>query len=281
MENRKPYNKRESYPKKDNYSRDEFTPRDFQKRERKESDDEFIFGIRSVIEAIKANREINKIMILKGMNKELFQELKDTLADKNYFLQFVPVEKLDKITENNHQGVIAFVAPIKYGSVETLVEEMLEQGKKPCVLVLDRITDVRNFGAIARTAECQGVDAILIPSKGSALVTSDAMKASAGALNRIPVCKTDNLKNSIFFLQQSGLRIIACTEKTAYPLYEVNLRGSVAIIMGSEENGITQDLINMADMRARIPMKGEIESLNVGIACGMVLYEKLRQELNG
>jgi 23S rRNA (guanosine2251-2'-O)-methyltransferase len=156
---------------------------------------------------------------------------------------------------------------------------MLEEGKKPTILVLDRITDVRNFGAIARTAECEGVDAILIPSKGSALVTSDAMKASAGALNRIPVCKTDDLKNSLFYLQQSGLRLIACTEKSATPLYQVNLRGSVAVIMGSEENGITQDLINMSDIKAKIPMRGEISSLNVGVATGMVLYEKLRQEL--
>ena len=187
---------------------------------------------------------------------------------------------MNSLTSGVHQGVIAIVTPIEYQDIEVIVNDLLEVEKHPNILVLDRITDVRNFGAIARTAECQGVDAILIPSKGSALVTSDAMKASAGALNRIPVCKTDNLKNSIFYLQQSGLRIIACTEKTAYPLYEVNLRGSVAIIMGSEENGITQDLINMADMRARIPMKGEIESLNVGIACGMVLYEKLRQELH-
>ena len=174
---------------------------------------------------------------------------------------------------------IAFITPIEYQEIEALVDQMLEDNKKPTILVLDRITDVRNFGAIARTAECEGVDAILIPSKGSALVSSDAMKASAGALNRIPVCKTDDLKNSLFYLQQSGLRLIACTEKSATPLYQVNLRGSVAIIMGSEENGITQDLINMSDIKAKIPMRGSISSLNVGVATGMVLYEKLRQEL--
>jgi 23S rRNA (guanosine2251-2'-O)-methyltransferase len=281
MENKK-YNKRESYPSRDSYpNRDDFKPRDFQKRERKESADEFIFGVRAVIEAIKADREINKIMILKGMNKDLFQELKDILANKNYYLQFVPVEKLDKITDNNHQGVIAFVAPITYGSVEKLVEEMMEQGKKPTVLVLDRITDVRNFGAIARTAECQGVDAILIPSRGSVQVTSDAIKTSAGALNRIPVCKSDNIKDTLFYLQQCGMRIIACTEKTNIPLYTVNLRGSVVIILGSEEDGITNDFLNMADIKAKIPMRGEIASMNVGVAAAIVLYEKTRQELYG
>jgi 23S rRNA (guanosine2251-2'-O)-methyltransferase len=245
---------------------------------RKERTD-LIFGVHAVIEALKAERSINKILIQKGIQKETFNELRDALKGQQFQLQFVPNQKLDSLTSGNHQGVIAFVTPIEYQEIESLVDQMLERGEKPTVLVLDRITDVRNFGAIARTAECEGVDAILIPSKGSALVTSDAMKASAGALNRIPVCKTDDLKNSLFYLQQSGLRLIACTEKSATPLYQVNLRGSVAIIMGSEENGITQDLINMSDIKAKIPMRGEISSLNVGVATGMVLYEKLRQEL--
>lgn len=245
---------------------------------RKERTD-LIFGVHAVIEALKAERSINKILIQKGIQKETFNELRDALKGQQFQLQFVPNQKLDSLTSGNHQGVIAFVTPIEYQEIESLVDQMLERGEKPTVLVLDRITDVRNFGAIARTAECEGVDAILIPSKGSALVTSDAMKASAGALNRIPVCKTDDLKNSLFYLQQSGLRLIACTEKSATPLYQVNLRGSVAIIMGSEENGITQDLINLSDIKAKIPMRGEISSLNVGVATGMVLYEKLRQEL--
>jgi 23S rRNA (guanosine2251-2'-O)-methyltransferase len=245
---------------------------------RKERTD-LIFGVHTVIEALKAERSINKILIQKGIQKETFNELRDALKGQQFQLQFVPNQKLDSLTSGNHQGVIAFITPIEYQEIETLVDQMLEEGKKPTILVLDRITDVRNFGAIARTAECEGVDAILIPSKGSALVTSDAMKASAGALNRIPVCKTDDLKNSLFYLQQSGLRLVACTEKSANPLYQVNLRGSVAIIMGSEENGITQDLINMSDIKAMIPMRGSISSLNVGVATGMVLYEKLRQEL--
>jgi 23S rRNA (guanosine2251-2'-O)-methyltransferase len=281
MENRR-NNRKEGYQKRESFGNKSYNSeeKNYVRREKK-NDDEFIFGVRAVIEAIKANREINKIMIQKGMNKDLFQELKDTLVDKNFYLQFVPIEKLNKITENNHQGVIAYVAPIAYHSVEELVEKMLEKGEKPCVLVLDRITDVRNFGAIARTAECQGVDAILIPSRGSVQVTSDAIKTSAGALNRIPVCKSDNIKNSLFYLQQCGLRIVACTEKTETPLYQANLRGSVVIIMGSEEDGITSDFLNMADIKARIPMRGEIASMNVGVAAGIVLYEKTRQELYG
>lgn len=244
-------------------------------------DPDVIFGVRAVIEAIKANRDLNKILIQKGMNKDLFIELKEALKGKDFNLQFVPVEKLQKLTSGNHQGVVAYASPIEYGNIETYIDEKIEKDEKVSVLVLDRVTDVRNFGAIARTAECQGVDAILIPSKGSALVTADAVKTSAGALNRILVCKTDDLKNSLFYLQQCGVRLISCTEKSKNKLYEVNLRGSVAIIMGSEEDGIANDLINMSDITAKIPMKGKIASLNVSVAAGMVLYEKLRQELYG
>ncbi len=246
--------------------------------ERKREPEDVVFGVRAVIEAIKAEREINRILIQKGMNKDLFMELKEVLQGKDYNLQFVPVEKLNKVTTANHQGVLAYVSPIEYKSIEELVDQLMEEGKKPSVLVLDRITDVRNFGGLARTAECLGVDAILIPAKGSALVTADAVKTSAGALNRIPVCKTNDLKNSLFYLQQSGMRIVACTEKSKIPMYEVNLRGAVAVIMGSEESGISSDLLNLADIKARIPMDGEIASLNVGVATGMVLYEKMRQE---
>ncbi len=262
------------------YQRREENSRGDYKRESKYNDDEFIFGVRAVIEAVKANRVLNKIFIQKGMKKELFLELKEALAGEQHQLQFVPVEKLDGITDQNHQGVIALVSPIEYFKVEEVVEKLLEEEKKPFILVLDRITDVRNFGAIARTAECEGVDAILIPSKGSAQVTSDAIKTSAGALNRIKVCKTDSLKDSLFYIQQCGMRIVACTEKSKIPLYETNLRGAVAVILGSEEDGITSDLINLADISCRIPMRGEIASLNVSVAAGMVLYEKLRQEMH-
>jgi 23S rRNA (guanosine2251-2'-O)-methyltransferase len=272
------FNKENS--RKPNRDSRSFSPKSEQRSPRKK-DEDLIYGVRAVIEAVKADREINRILIQKGMNKDLFLELKEALQGKHYQLQFVPVQKLDKLTEANHQGVIAFGSPVAYGEIEPLVDELLEKGVKPLILVLDRITDVRNFGAIARTAECQGVHAILIPSKGSALVTADAIKTSAGALNRIAVCKTNDLKNSLFYLQQSGIRIVACTEKSKIPLYEVNLRGSVAVIMGSEESGISSDLLNMADIKARIPMAGEIASLNVGVATGIILYERIRQELYG
>lgn len=252
----------------------------YDNRQRKKKDNgDYIFGVRAVIEAVRAGRELNKILIQKGMNKELFLELKEALKGENYNLQFVPTEKLNAITENNHQGVIAYVSPVNYYKAEDLVEELLEEGKKPFILALDRLTDVRNFGAIARTAECEGVDAIIIPSKGSVTVTPDAIKTSAGALNRIKVCKTDSLKDTLFYIQQCGVRLVACTEKASVPLFETNLRGSVAVIMGSEKDGVSQDLINLSDISCRIPMRGEIASLNVSVAAGMVLYEKLRQEL--
>lgn len=250
------------------------------RREKKATNDEIIFGVRAVIEAIRAGRGFNKIFIQKGMQKELFLELKEELKGHDFQLQFVPTEKLNSFTESNHQGVVALVSPVDYYKIEDIVEELLAAEKKPFILALDRITDIRNFGAIARTAECEGVDAILIPSKGSAQVTSDAVKTSAGALNRIKVCKTDNMKDSLFYIQQCGMRIVACTEKASVPLYETNLRGAVAVIMGSEMDGITSDLINLADISCKIPMKGEIASLNVSVAAGMVLYEKLRQELH-
>ncbi|MFT7343763.1 MAG: 23S rRNA (guanosine2251-2'-O)-methyltransferase [Lentimonas sp.] len=259
--------------------------RDYDSRDRenriKPAPEDVIFGIRAVIEAIGSGREINKILIQKGMNKELFNDLKDALKGNDYTLQFVPIEKINRVTTENHQGVLAYVAPIEYLNIEKFIDKRLEEGKLTSILVLDRITDVRNFGAIARTAECQGVDAILIPSKGSALVTADAVKTSAGALNRIPVCKADDLKNSLFYMQQSEFRIVSCTEKGNVPLYEANFRGNVAMIFGSEEDGITTDLLNLSDIKARIPMIGEIASLNVGVAVGMVLYEKTRQKLHG
>jgi len=252
----------------------------YERREKKTPNEEFIYGVRAVIEAIRAGRGFNKILIQKGMDKDLFLELKEELKGHHFQLQFVPQEKLNSYTEDNHQGVVALVSPITYHKIEEVVEGLLAEDKKVFVLALDRITDIRNFGAIARTAECEGVDAILIPNKGSAQVTADAIKTSAGALNRIKVCKTENFKESLFYIQQCGLRVVACTEKASVPLYETNLRGSVAVIMGSEMDGITSDLINLADISCKIPMRGEIASLNVGVATGMVLYEKLRQELH-
>lgn len=246
-------------------------------RKEKAEPTDIIYGIRAVIEAIKSETSLNRILIQKGLDKELFEELKETLKGKDYQLQFVPAEKLNSITRSNHQGVIAYTSPVNYHNLEELTEKWLAEGKEPCILILDRITDVRNFGGIARTAVCMGVDAILIPSQGSATVTGDAIKTSAGALLQIPVCKTDLLKDSMFYLQQNGFQLVACTEKSRTSTEQYQFFGPTAIVMGSEENGITSDLIKMCDAKLSIPMAGGVASLNVGVATGMILYERLRQ----
>lgn len=246
------------------------------RREKGEIED-LVFGVRAVIEAINSGKEINKIMIQRGMDKALFKELKEALANKNYTLQFVPQEKLNRLTRKNHQGVIAFIAPVSYHNLSEIVTGVFERGDVPNILVLDRITDVRNFGAIARTAECTGVHAILIPDRNSAAITSDAIKTSAGALFKIPVCKTRSLEEDVQFLKTSGLRIVACTEKTDNFIFDSTLTGPTAIIMGSEEDGISSELLKIAHQRAKIPLLGTIGSYNVGVSAGIVLYEKMRQ----
>ena len=246
---------------------------------RKEKSD-IIYGIHSIKEAVEAKREINKILIQKGISKESFEEIRTFLTGNDYVIQYVPIQKLAQLTSGNHQGIVAYVSPIEYQQIEELAEQWLEAGVKPFILALDRITDVRNFGALARTAECMGIHAILIPTKGSALVTADAVKASSGALNRIAVCKTDQFKNTLFHLQQLGIRIAAVTEKTKVAIEGANLRGSIVLVMGSEEDGITQDILNMADLRVTIPMEGTTSSLNVGVAAGIAMFEKTRQEKN-
>jgi 23S rRNA (guanosine2251-2'-O)-methyltransferase len=272
MEDR--YDKRkEGYAKRRDFSETKYS-REFRE---KVAPSDVIFGVHAVLEAIKAEKTINRIVIQKGIKKEFFEELQQGLKGKDYQLQFAPVEKLDAVTTSNHQGVIAYISPVEYFDAKTLVDELLEHGIKPNILVLDRLTDVRNFGAIARTAECMGVDAIIIPSKGSVTITPDAVKTSAGALNTIKVCKENSVMDTVYYLQQSGLRIVACTEKTMVPLREANLRGGTVIIMGSEDTGISDELLKLADVRAKIQMMGAIESMNVGVATGIVLYEKFRQ----
>jgi 23S rRNA (guanosine2251-2'-O)-methyltransferase len=242
-------------------------------------DNDIVFGVRAVIEAVKADKEINKIMIQRGMNKELFKELKEELANKTYNLQFVPIQKLNRLTRKNHQGVIAFIAPIEYQNIEDIVTKLFEDGEVPNIMILDRLTDVRNFGAIARTAECTGVHAMVIIEKGGVLVTSDAIKTSAGALHRIPVCKVKDLSQVVHFLKSSGVNVVACTEKTQNLIQDTDLTLPTAIIMGSEEDGISTKLLAESDMKAKIPMTGEIASLNVAVSAGIVLYESLRQRL--
>lgn len=248
----------------------------FQRREKKAPSD-VIFGIHAVVEAIQSGAEINRILIQKGMEKDGFTVLKETLKGKDYPLQFVPIEKINSITTSNHQGVLAFVSPVSYHKAEDLADKLLQEGKEPCFLVLDRLTDVRNFGGIARTAACMGVDAVVIPSKGSVSVTGDAMKTSAGALNHLPVCKSDLLKDTLFYLQQSGFQVVACTEKSKQSISDYSFFGPTVIVMGSEEDGISSDILKMADAKLRIPMEAGVSSLNVGVATGMVLYERIRQ----
>ena len=242
-------------------------------------ENDIIFGVRAVIEAVRAGKEINKIMIQRGMQKDLFKELKEELANKKYNLQFVPIQKLNRLTRKNHQGVVAFIAPIRYQDIETITTNIFEAGDTPNFLILDRLTDVRNFGAIARTAECTGIDAIVIIEKGGVLVTSDAVKTSAGALMRIPVCKVKDLSAVVHFLKSSGLQVVACTEKTNNLIQDTDLSLPTAIIMGSEEDGISTKLLTESTVKAKIPMEGKIASLNVAVAAGIVMYEALRQRM--
>lgn len=241
------------------------------------SDKELIFGIRPVIEAIKAGKEVEKLLVQKDQHSILIQELLKVARDLKIPISLVPVEKLNSVTRKNHQGVICFVSPIIYASIDHIISEAFQKGKVPLILVLDRITDVRNFGAIARTAEFTGADAIVIPSRGSAQISSDAIKTSAGALNFIPICREENLKHTIMFLKDSGLQIVGCTEKADKTLKEFDFKIPVAIILGSEEDGISPEYLKKCDDTVKIPMKGNIHSLNVSVAAGMILYEAIRQ----
>lgn len=236
-----------------------------------------LFGIRPVIEAIKAGKEVEKLLIQKDQHSVLIHELIKLAREHNIPISQVPVEKLNSITRKNHQGVVCFVALLSYASLDNIISQCFNKGKDPFILILDRITDVRNFGGISRTAECTGVDAIVIPTRGSAQINSDALKTSAGALNFIPVCREDNLKKTIDYLKESGLQVVGCTEKADKQLYEFDFKRPVAIIMGSEEDGISPEYLKKCDATVKIPMQGQIESLNVSVATGMILYEAVRQ----
>lgn len=242
-------------------------------------EDNLIFGTRAVIEALDAGKDIEKIYIQKGLSNELYHQLRTALKGQSVPIQIVPAEKLKRITDKNHQGVVAYLTEITYYSAEDLLANVFEKGKVPLVLILDRITDVRNFGAIARGAECAGVDFIIIPSRGAAQINGDAIKTSAGALHRLKVCREDNLKTTIEFLKEGGLQIIACHEKTDNLIYAADFTKPTAIIMGSEENGISNEYLKRSDMQVKIPMIGKIASLNVSVATGIVLFEAVKQRL--
>ena len=239
--------------------------------------DNIIYGIHPIMEAIEAGREIQKIFIQDGVRGDLIKQLIYKAKERKVFYQFAPAEKLNRLTKNNHQGAVAFIAEVTFYEIDQILPPIFEKGKVPLLLMLDKITDVRNFGAIARTAECCGVDAIIIPVRGSAPVNSDAMKTSAGALNKIPVCRSMNLKETIKYFKDTGLSIVACTEKTEVSYTQVNLKNPCCIIMGNEEEGISAEYLKLCDAKAKLPMKGSIGSLNVSVACGVILYEVLRQ----
>jgi 23S rRNA (guanosine2251-2'-O)-methyltransferase len=242
-------------------------------------EDNLIFGMRAVIEALEAGKDIEKILIQKGLSNELYNQLRQTLKGQTVPIQFVPPEKLKRLTDKNHQGVIAYLTEINYYNTEELLATVFEKGNIPLVLILDRVTDVRNFGAIARGAECAGVDFIIIPSRGAAQINGDAIKTSAGALHRLKVCREDNLKTTIEFLKESGLQIVSCHEKTEKLIYEADFKKPTAIIVGSEENGISNEYIKRSDEQVKIPMVGKIASLNVSVASGIVLFEAVKQRL--
>ena len=237
----------------------------------------FIYGIHPVLEAIAAGKELESLLVQKGMAGEQLQQLKERARIHDIVIQFVPVEKLNRITRKVHQGVLAFISPISYQRIDYLIPQLFEEGKVPLVLMLDRITDVRNFGAIARSAHCLGANALIVPTRGSAPVSEDAVKTSAGALLKIPVCREPNLKNTLRYLKDSGLQVIACTEKSDNLIDSVNWTLPSCIILGSEEDGISDAYRDYCDKQVGIPMRGSIESLNVSVSAGIILYEGLRQ----
>jgi 23S rRNA (guanosine2251-2'-O)-methyltransferase len=238
---------------------------------------DYIFGLRPVQEAVEAGRNIERILICKGLQGEQVQPLLQLIREAGIPYQMVPVEKLNRVTRKNHQGIIAITAMVAYQPFEEVVAQVFESGKDPLIIILDGITDVRNMGAIARSAEAAGADAILIPEKGSAQINPDAMKTSAGALSIIPVCRTPDLIRSVRYLKNAGLKITGATEKTDMLYYQADFRSPAALIMGAEDVGISPALLDMCDQEVRIPMLGKISSLNVSAAAAVLLFEVVRQ----
>ena len=239
-----------------------------------------IFGIRAIIEAIESGTSINKIYLQKGLRGELFYELQKLIETRNLTTSMVPIEKLDRLSKrSNHQGAVAQISPVEFHDLEKLIEEVLACEEKPLLLLLDQLSDVRNFGAIIRTAECTGVHGIIIQKNGSAPVNAETIKTSAGAAFKIPICKVDHLKDAIFLLKAYDIKTIAATEKTDTSVYNVNLKQPMAIILGSEHRGVNPSILKMVDFKAQLPLLGDIASLNVSVACGVFLYEAVRQRM--
>ena len=240
-----------------------------------------IFGIRAIIEAIESGSTINKVYLQKGLRGELFFQLEKLIKEKKISISMVPVEKLDRLSKNsNHQGAVAQISPVEFNDLESLLDSTIESGKTPLFLLLDQISDVRNFGAIIRTAECTGVNGIIIQKDGSAPVNAETIKTSAGAAFKIPICKVDHIKDALFMLQAAEIKTVAATEKTDDSIFDINFNQPMAIVMGSEHRGVNPSILKMVDYKAKLPLLGEIESLNVSVACGAFLYETVRQRMS-
>ena len=238
---------------------------------------DIVFGTRPVLEAINSGKTLEKLFIQKNLKKEILEKIKSKLSNKKINISYVPKEKLNRITKKNHQGIICYISPISYQPIEEIIQRVFEKGKDPFVIILDRITDTRNFGAISRVADASGVDAIIIPEKESAIITSDSIKTSAGAINYIPICKVKSLRSTANFLKESGLKLVSCTEKGDKKFYDADLTSPCCIILGSEKDGISNSLMNISDERLNIPMKGNVESLNVSSSASVILFEVVRQ----
>ena len=236
-----------------------------------------LFGIYPVIEALKAKQTIDKAYVQKGLQSPKIDAIVADLEALNTTISYVPLEKMEKLCRSNHQGIILISSPIEFVDLETMVEAVLESEKTPLFLILDQISDVRNFGAILRTAECTGVDGVIIQKKGGAPVSGDTVKTSAGAIFNIPICKVDHIKDAIYYLQGSGITTIAATEKTQDTIYNLELNEPMAIVMGSEGLGVSKSVLTIVDKKASLPLLGVINSLNVSVACGALLYEVVRQ----
>lgn len=236
-----------------------------------------IFGMHPLLEALEAGREIDKILLKRGLRSEEVSRIIALARERTIPLQIVPEERLTRLTRKQHQGVIAFISEIEYTPLETLIPMLYEAGRSPFVLLLDGLTDVRNFGAIARTAECAGVDALIIPERGSVTVTADAIKTSAGALHRLPVCRVSSIMSAVSLLQASGLKIVAASEKARDVYTETELRLPLGLVLGAEDEGVSEEVLRRADHIVRIPQVGAIGSLNVSVAAGILIYEIVRQ----
>lgn len=239
-----------------------------------------IYGIRAILEAIEAEQSINKVYLQKGLQGDLFHQLEGVLRKAHISTSYVPIQKLDKLAQGNHQGAVASLSQIDFKELEPTLESILTTEKTPLLLLLDQVTDVRNFGAIIRTAECTGVDAIIVSKSGSAPLNEVAIKTSAGAAFNIPIVKVDHLKDAIYYLQPSGVQVVAASEKATNTTYEIDFQKPTAIIMGSEDKGINPSTLKIVDETMKLPILGQIESLNVSVACGAILYEVLRQRIN-